>query len=116
MPDNIDVTPDGRHAVLADGGVVSVLGPKAKVLRVLDPKDGASRAAISPDGTVVAVSGASTSLVALYGVATAFFTSPFEAIVPDIVPSADLPAANSLDQFVRPAALRLVIQRQHKSD
>jgi DHA3 family tetracycline resistance protein-like MFS transporter len=47
-------------------------------------------------------------IVALYGVATAFFTPPFEAIVPDIVPSADLPAANSLDQFVRPAALRLV--------
>jgi hypothetical protein len=45
--------------------------------------------------------------VALYGVATAFFTPAFEAIVPDIVPAVDLPAANSLDQFVRPAALRL---------
>jgi MFS family permease len=46
-------------------------------------------------------------LVALYGVGTAFFTPPFEAIVPDIVPPGDLAAANSLDQFVRPIALRL---------
>jgi len=46
-------------------------------------------------------------VVALYGVGTAFFTPAFEAIVPDIVPAADLPAANSLDQFVRPIALRL---------
>jgi MFS family permease len=47
------------------------------------------------------------ALVALYGVGTAFFTPAFEAIVPDIVPAADLAAANSLDQFVRPVALRL---------
>src|SRR6266498_2866635 len=47
------------------------------------------------------------AIVALYGVGTAFFTPAFEAIVPDIVPAADLAAANSLDQFVRPIALRL---------
>ena len=46
-------------------------------------------------------------LVALYSVGSAFFTPAFEAIVPDIVPRADLPAANSLDQFVRPLALRM---------
>jgi DHA3 family tetracycline resistance protein-like MFS transporter len=46
-------------------------------------------------------------IVACYGVGTAFFTPAFEAIVPDIVPAADLAAANSLDQFVRPIALRL---------
>jgi MFS family permease len=46
-------------------------------------------------------------VVALYGVGTAFFTPAFEAIVPDIVPAPDLAAANSLDQFVRPIALRL---------
>jgi DHA3 family tetracycline resistance protein-like MFS transporter len=46
-------------------------------------------------------------IVALYGIGTAFFTPAFDAIVPDIVPTADLPAANSLDQFVRPIALRL---------
>jgi MFS family permease len=49
-----------------------------------------------------------TVLVALYGVGTAFFTPAFEAVVPDVVPAADLPAANSLDQFVRPITLRLV--------
>ncbi len=46
-------------------------------------------------------------IVALYGVGTAFFAPAFEAIVPDIVPPGDLAAANSLDQFVRPIALRL---------
>ena len=52
-------------------------------------------------------SGSSSVIVALYGVGTAFFTPAFEAIVPDIVPATDLAAANSLDQFVRPIALRL---------
>jgi MFS family permease len=47
-------------------------------------------------------------VVAFYGVGTAFFTPAFEAVVPDVVPAGDLPAANSLDQFVRPIALRLV--------
>jgi MFS family permease len=47
-------------------------------------------------------------LVAIYGVGTAFFTPAFEAIVPELVPAEDLPLANSLDQFIRPIALRLV--------
>ena len=47
-------------------------------------------------------------LVALYGVGAAFFAPAFEALVPDIVPAAELAAANALDQFVRPIALRLV--------
>ena len=47
-------------------------------------------------------------LVGLYGCGTAFFTPAFEAIVPDLLPAEDLPAANSLDQFVRPIALRLL--------
>ena len=47
-------------------------------------------------------------LVALCGIGTAFFTPAFEALVPDIVPARDLAAANALDQFVRPIALRLV--------
>jgi MFS family permease len=45
--------------------------------------------------------------VAAYGIGTAFFTPAFEAIIPDILPKEDLPAANALDQFVRPIALRL---------
>jgi MFS family permease len=47
-------------------------------------------------------------LVAFCGIGTAFFTPAFEALVPDIVPARDLAAANALDQFVRPIALRLV--------
>ncbi|MGB2873843.1 MAG: MFS transporter [Gaiellaceae bacterium] len=47
------------------------------------------------------------ALVALYGGATAFFTPAFEAIVPELLPATELAAANSLDQFVRPIALRL---------
>jgi MFS family permease len=45
--------------------------------------------------------------VAIYSSGSAFFTPAFEAMVPDLLPSEDLPAANSLDQFVRPIALRL---------
>src|SRR5205823_4804009 len=47
------------------------------------------------------------ALVAVYGSGTAFFTPAFEAVVPDLLPVEDLPAANSLDQLVRPIALRL---------
>ena len=47
-------------------------------------------------------------LVAIYGVGTAFFTPAFEAMVPQLLPDAELPSANSLDQFVRPIGLRLV--------
>ena len=47
------------------------------------------------------------TVVAFYSVGTAFFTPAFEAIIPDVLDRSDLPAANSLDQFVRPIALRL---------
>ena len=47
------------------------------------------------------------AVVAVYGAASAFFMPAFDAVVPDLLPSADLAAANSLDQFVRPIALRL---------
>lgn len=46
-------------------------------------------------------------LAAVYGGATAFFGPAFDAIVPDLVPPDLLAEANSLDQFVRPAAFRL---------
>jgi DHA3 family tetracycline resistance protein-like MFS transporter len=48
------------------------------------------------------------TLVAVYGGGAAFFLPSFEAIVPDLLPAAELPSANALDQFVRPVALRLV--------
>ena len=47
-------------------------------------------------------------IAALYGAGTAFFGPAFDAIVPELVPADELPAANALDQFVRPAAYRMV--------
>jgi hypothetical protein len=47
------------------------------------------------------------ALAALYGVGTAFFDPAFDAIVPELLPEEALAQANSLDQFVRPIALRL---------
>jgi MFS family permease len=47
------------------------------------------------------------ALAAVYGGATAFFGPAFDAIVPDVVPPEQLAEANSIDQFVRPAAFRL---------
>jgi len=46
--------------------------------------------------------------VAVYGAGTAFFGPAFDAIVPDVLPPHQLAQANSLDQFIRPVALRLL--------
>lgn len=46
-------------------------------------------------------------LVAFYGAGTAFFGPAFDAIVPDVLPRDQLAQANSLDQVIRPIALRL---------
>jgi MFS family permease len=46
------------------------------------------------------------ALVAFYGLGEALFGPAFGAIVPDVVPSDQLLEANSLDQFVRPIAMR----------
>jgi DHA3 family tetracycline resistance protein-like MFS transporter len=48
------------------------------------------------------------ALVAVYGVGEALFGPAFGAIVPDLVPQELLLEANSLEQFVRPMAWRLV--------
>jgi MFS family permease len=47
-------------------------------------------------------------VAAAFGAGTAFFGPAFDAIVPQLVPGRDLNQANSLDQFVRPAAARMV--------
>src|SRR5439155_17223273 len=47
-------------------------------------------------------------LVAAYGAGTAFFGPAFDAIVTEVLPPEDLAQANSLDQVIRPVALRLV--------
>jgi MFS family permease len=47
-------------------------------------------------------------MAAVFGAGTAFFGPAFDAIVPEIVPERELTQANALDQFVRPAAWRMV--------
>ncbi len=47
-------------------------------------------------------------LAAFYGGGTAFFGPAFDAIVPDLVATDLLTQANSVEQFVRPAAWRMV--------
>ena len=47
-------------------------------------------------------------VAAVFGGGSAFFGPAFDAIVPQLVPSDDLNQANSLDQFIRPAAARMV--------
>src|SRR5919197_4530045 len=44
------------------------------------------------------------AIAGVYGAGTAFFGPAFDAIVPELVPEGLLQQANSLDQFVRPAA------------
>ena len=44
---------------------------------------------------------------ALYGAATAFFDPAFDALVPEVLRGEALAQANSLDQLIRPLALRL---------
>lgn len=47
------------------------------------------------------------AIAALYGVGSAFFGPAFDAIIPQIVPQSLLAQANSLDQLVKPLALRM---------
>jgi Transmembrane secretion effector len=47
------------------------------------------------------------AVAVLYGAATAFFDPASDALVPQLLPSDTLAQANSLDQLIRPLALRL---------
>lgn len=47
-------------------------------------------------------------IAGVFGAGTAFFGPAFDAIVPSLVPGEELGRANSLDQLVRPAALRML--------
>ena len=90
------------------GGVVSDRYERRRVMACADAVRAAAVAAVA----VLTIAGALrfwelVALVALYGAGTAFFTPAFEAIVPDLLPRDELGRANSLDQFVRPIALRL---------
>ena len=91
------------------GGVISDRFERRRVLLV---SDGIRGVAIGILG-VLSVAGSLelwevVALVAAYGAGDALFYPAFGAIVPEIVPRNQLVEANSLDQFVRPAAGRFL--------
>jgi MFS family permease len=94
--------------LLLVGGVVSDRFDRRRVMLAADLVRGVSLAALAWLSLLGAF-GIWTVVVlaAVYGAGTAFFGPAFDAIVPEIVPDDLLVEANSLDQFVRPAALRL---------
>ncbi len=97
------------HVVfLLVGGVVSDRFDRRRVMVSADAVRGAALVALG----VLSLAGVvelwhMMLIAALYGAGTAFFGPAFDAIVPELVPSDELTQANSLDQFVRPAALGL---------
>jgi MFS family permease len=96
-------------ALLLFGGVLSDRLDRRHLMVGADVARGVAVAAIG----ILSVTGdlnlaVLAALAAVYGGATAFFGPAFDAIVPDLVPTDELAGANSLDQLVRPAALRLL--------
>jgi MFS family permease len=98
------------HVVfLLAGGVVSDRFDRRKVMIAADLMRALAVAVMG----ILALSGRlelwhMLLLSGVFGAGTAFFGPAFDAIVPGLVPDAELNRANSLDQLVRPAALRMV--------
>jgi MFS family permease len=96
-------------AFLLLGGVVSDRFDRRRVMLAADLTRGLAVALLA----VLSMTGLLelwhvVAAVALYGAGAAFFGPAFDAIVPDVLPASELARANSLDQFVRPVALRLL--------
>lgn len=94
--------------LLLVGGVVSDRFDRRKVMIAADVTRGVAVAILA----VLSLTGALElwhiiAIVAVYGGGQAFFDPSFDAIVPEVLPAEELPQANSLDQLVRPIALRL---------
>jgi hypothetical protein len=90
------------------GGVVSDRYDRRRVMLLAD----LLRAALLLLLGALALSGTlrlwhMAAIVAVYGGAQAFFDPASEAIVPELLPAAQLAPANALDQLARPLALRL---------
>ena len=91
------------------GGVVSDRFDRRKVMIAADAVRAVSVAALG----FLSIAGVLELwhimiVAAAFGGGSAFFGPAFDAIVPQLVPSADLNQANSLDQFIRPAAARMI--------
>jgi MFS family permease len=94
--------------LLLVGGVASDRFDRRRVMLVADATRGAAVGALA----LLSLTGALelwhvVVIVAVYGAGQAFFAPAFDAIVPDVLPADELAQANSLDQVVRPLALRL---------
>jgi MFS family permease len=90
------------------GGVVSDRRDRRRIMLAADLARGVAvglMAILSLTGTLELWH--VVGLVAVYGAGQAFFSPAFDAIVPEVLPAEELAQANSLDQFVRPIALRL---------
>jgi MFS family permease len=90
------------------GGAVSDRYDRRKVMLYAD----CIRAAILAMLAVLSATGALRLwqllvIAAVYGAATAFFDPASDALVPELLPPEALAQANSLDQLIRPVALRL---------
>jgi MFS family permease len=90
------------------GGAVSDRYDRRLVMLTAD----GARALVLATLAALAVSGALRLwqllvLAVFYGAATAFFNPASDALVPQLLPADALPQANSLDQLIRPLALRL---------
>ena len=95
-------------AFLLLGGVVSDRFDRRQIILATDLVRGAAVAVMA----LLALTGTLqlwhiVVVAAVYGTGTGFFAPAFDAIVPDILPANELARANSLDQFVRPVALRM---------
>jgi MFS family permease len=90
------------------GGAVSDRFDRRLVMLIAD----AVRAVVLAGLAALAVTGALVfwellAIAVVYGAATAFFNPASDALVPQLLPADALPQANSLDQLIRPLALRL---------
>ena len=95
-------------ACLLIGGAVSDRCERRRVMLAAD----AVRAVLLAALAVLALTGAlrlwHLLVIAVgYGAATAFFNPASDALVPQLLPAEELAQANSLDQLIRPLALRL---------
>jgi MFS family permease len=90
------------------GGAVSDRFDRRLVMLTADTVRAVVLAALA----TLAVAGALTfwellAIAVVYGAATAFFNPASDALVPQLLPAGELAQANSLDQLIRPLALRL---------
>ena len=91
------------------GGVLSDRLERRKLMVLADVVRGAAMGAMG----VLSITGVLqlwhvAALMAVYGAGNALFSPAFDALIPDVVPPDVLTQANAVDQFVRPAALRLI--------